>query len=173
MITNGNDPIRVNPDGDKNMLTLVVFSGDLDKILASFIIATGAAASGMKVNMFFTFWGLKLIHQEGKKVRGVNWMQRVFGWMVKPGPNNRPISRLNMGGMGAMMLKAIMKKSRIPGLKEMLQTAHSLGIKMTACSTSMGVMGIPKDNLIPEVTNIAGVASFLADAKDSAVTLFI
>jgi peroxiredoxin family protein len=158
---------------DKNGVTLVVFSGDLDKLLAAFIIATGAAASGMKVNMFFTFWGLKILQQEGKKVTGINWMQRMFGWMVKPGPDSRPISKLNMAGMGAFMLKKIMEKSKVPPLREMLATAKSLGVKLTACTTSMGVMGIPKEALIPEVDNIAGVTSFLADAKESHTTLFI
>ncbi len=165
--------IEFPADGSKNAITLVVFSGDLDKLLAAFIIATGAAASGMQVNMFFTFWGLKLIQQQGKKVRGVNWKQRMFGWMVRPGPDKRTISKLNMGGMGTAMLKQIMNKSKIPDLKEMLATANSLDVKMTACTTSMGVMGIPKENLIPEVTNVAGVTSFLVDARESSVTLFI
>ncbi len=157
----------------KDSITIVVFSGDLDKLLAAFIIATGAAASGKQVNMFFTFWGLKLLQGTKKKPKGLNLMQKMFAFMVKPGPENRPISRLNMAGMGSMMLKKIMKRSRIPSLKEMIATAKSLGVKFTACTTSMGVMGITKETLIPEVERIAKVTSFLADAEKSSTTLFI
>ncbi len=156
-----------------NAVTIIAFSGDLDKLFASFTIATGAAASGMKVNMFFTFWGLKLIQQESVKPKGLNWMQKMFGWMVKPGPEKRSLSKMNMLGAGPMMLKKLMKKSNIPSLNEMMATAKSLGVKMTACTTSMQVMGISKESLIPEVNNVAGVASFLAEAKESSMTLFI
>lgn len=158
---------------EKNMVTIVVFSGDLDKTLASFVIATGAAASGMKVNMFFTFWGLKLIQREKARPKGLDWMRRMFSFMVKAGPEKRPLSKMNMFGIGPMMMKKLMKKSNVPSLKEMLATAKSLGVKLTACSMTMGVMGVTKETLIPEVNNVAGVASFLADAKDSQITLFI
>ncbi|MBL7074198.1 DsrE/DsrF/DrsH-like family protein [candidate division KSB1 bacterium] len=155
------------------MVTIVVFSGDLDKTLASFVIATGAAASGMKVNMFFTFWGLKLIQREKARPKELDWMRRMFSFMVKAGPEKRPLSKMNMFGIGPMMMKKLMKKSNVPSLKEMLATAKSLGVKLTACSMTMGVMGVTKETLIPEVNNVAGVASFLADAKDSQITLFI
>lgn len=157
----------------KDSLTIVVFSSDLDKLLAAFIIATGAAASGKQVNMFFTFWGLKLLQQTNKKPKGLNFLQKMFAFMVKPGTDKRSISKLNMAGMGSMMLKKLMKRSRVPSLKEMIATAKSLGVKFTACTTSMGVMGITKETLISEVDNIAGVASFLADAEKSSITLFI
>ena len=157
----------------KDSVTIVAFSGDLDKLLAAFFIATGAAASGKQVNMFFTFWGLKLLQQTSKKPRGLNFLQKMFSFMVKPGPDKRSISKLNMAGMGAMMLKKLMKRSHVPSLKEMIATAKSLGVKFTACTTSMGVMGITRETLIPEVDNIAGVTSFLVDAEKSSVTLFI
>jgi peroxiredoxin family protein len=157
----------------KDSVTIVAFSGDLDKLLAAFMIATGAAASGKQVNMFFTFWGLKLLQQTKIKPKGLNFLQKMFAFMVKPGAEKRSISKLNMAGMGSMMLKKLMKRSRVPSLKEMIATAKNLGIKFTACTTSMGVMGITKETLIPEVNNIAGVTSFLADAEKSSVTLFI
>jgi len=157
----------------KDAITIVVFSGDLDKLLAAFIIATGAAASGKQVNMFFTFWGLKLLQQAKSKPRGLNWIQKMFALLVKPGTEKRPLSKLNMGGVGSIMLKKLMKRSRVPSLKEMIDIARSLGVKFTACTTSMGVMGITRETLIPEVDNIAGVTSFLADAEQSRVTLFI
>lgn len=158
---------------DKNAVTIIAFSGDLDKLFASFTIATGAAASGMKVSMFFTFWGLKLIQKEGSKPKGLNWMQKMFSWMVKPGTEKRSLSKLNMFGAGPAMLKKLMKKSKVPSLKEMMTAAKSMGVKMTACTTSMEVMGITKESLSPEVDNIAGVTSFLAEAKESSMTLFI
>jgi len=154
-------------------ITIIAFSGDLDKLLAAFIIATGAAASGKKVNMFFTFWGLKLIQQTKSRPKGLDWIRKMFAFMVKPGPDQRPISKMNMMGMGSIMLKKLMKKSKVPSLAEMITTAKTLGVKFTACTTSMGVMGITKEFLIPEVDNIAGVASFLADAEKSSVNLFI
>jgi peroxiredoxin family protein len=157
----------------KDSVTIVAFSGDLDKLLAAFMIATGAAASGKQVNMFFTFWGLKLLQQTKIKPKGLNFLQKMFAFMVKPGAEKRSISKLNMAGMGSMMLKKLMKRSRVPSLKEMIATAKNLGVKFTACTTSMGVMGITKETLIPEVDNIAGVTSFLADAEKSSVTLFI
>lgn len=157
----------------KDSLTIVAFSGDLDKLLAAFIIATGAAASGKQVNMFFTFWGLKLLQQTHKKPRGLSFLQKMFAFMVKPGTEKRSISKLNMAGMGAIMLKKLMKKSKVPSLAELVTTAKSLGVKFTACTTSMGVMGITKETLIPEVDHIAGVTSFLVDAEKSSVTLFI
>jgi len=157
----------------KDSITIVAFSGDLDKLLAAFIIATGAAASGKQVNMFFTFWGLKLLQQVDSKPKGMNLLQKMFAFMVKPGSDSRPTSKLNMAGMGPMMLKKLMKRSKVPSLKEMIATAKALGVKFTACTTSMGVMGITRETLIPEVDNIAGVASFLADAEKSSVTLFI
>jgi len=157
----------------KDSVTIVAFSGDLDKLLAAFIIATGAAASGKQVNMFFTFWGLKLLQGTKVKPKGLNFVQKMFAFMVKPGTEKRSISKLNMAGLGPMMLKKLMKKTRVPSLDELVSTAKSLGVKFTACTTSMGVMGITKKTLIPEVDNIAGVASFLADAERSSVTLFI
>ena len=123
--------------------------------------------------MFFTFWGLKLLQQTRIKPKGLHWIQKMFGFMVKPGTEKRSISKLNMAGIGAMMLKKLMKRSKIPSLKEMVDTATALDVKFTACTTSMSVMGVTKESLIPEVDHIAGVASFLADAEKSSVTLFI
>jgi len=157
----------------KNKVALVIFSGDLDKLFASFIIATGAAASGMEVSMFFTFWGLKLIQSEVSPPKGLNLLQKLFGFMLRPGPDKRTLSKMNMLGMGPVMLKKLMKKSKVPSLRELMETAKNLGVKFTACTTSMNVMGITKETLIPEVNQVAGVASFLKEANESRFTLFI
>lgn len=157
----------------KNKVAIVVFSGDLDKLLASFIIATGAAAAGMKVSMFFTFWGLKLIQQQTSGSAKMHWMKRMLGWFVKPGPDKRTLSKMNMLGLGPAMIKHLMKKSKMPSLPELMDTANSLGVRFTACSTSMEIMGVTKERLSPAVDAVAGVASFLKDAKESDFTLFI
>ncbi len=158
---------------DKNKVSLVIFSGDLDKLLASFIIATGAAASGMKVSMFFTFWGLKLIQKEGTKSSKLYWIKRLCGWLLRPGPDKRTLSQMNFLGLGPIMMKKLMKKSKVPSLRELMTSAKSLGVEFTACSTSMEIMGVTRETLIPEVERVAGVTSFLADAKQSDFTLFI
>ena len=158
---------------NKNKVAIVVFSGDLDKLLASFIIATGAAASGMKVSMFFTFWGLKLIQQKTAGGAKIHWMKKMFGWFVKPGPDKRTLSKMNMLGLGTVMMKHLMKKSKVPSLPELVDTAKALGVQFTACSTSMEIMGVPKDQLSPVVDSVAGVTSFLKDARESDFTLFI
>jgi peroxiredoxin family protein len=158
---------------NKNKVALVVFSGDLDKLLASFIIATGAAASGMQVSMFFTFWGLKLIQQKSAGAAKIHWMKRMLGWFVKPGPDQRTLSKMNMLGLGPAMIKHLMKKSKVPSLAELMETAKALGVKFTACTTSMEIMGVTKDRLSPQVDAVAGVTSFLKDARESDFTLFI
>lgn len=158
---------------NKNKVAIVVFSGDLDKLLASFIIATGAAASGMKVSMFFTFWGLKLIQQKTTGATPIHWMKRMFGWFVKPGPDKRTLSKLNLLGLGPVMIQHLMKKSKVPSLAELMATAKALGVHFTACSTSMEIMGVTKDRLSSQVDAVAGVTSFLKDARESDFTLFI
>jgi peroxiredoxin family protein len=158
---------------DKNKVALVIFSGDLDKLLAGFIIATGAAASGMKVSMFFTFWGLKLIQKEGVKPQKLYWIKRLFGWILRSGPDKRTLSQMNFLGLGPVLIKKLMKRSKVPSLRELMTSAKALGVEFTACTTSMEIMGVSKETLIPEVNRIAGVTSFLADAKQSDFTLFI
>jgi peroxiredoxin family protein len=154
--------------------TIVVFSGEFDKALASFVIATGAAAAGMDVTMFFTFWGLNIIKKNRGPIRGAkNWMQKMMGMMNRGGSLRLPLSKFNMGGMGKMMMKKIMKGQNVQMLEEMMADAADLGVKMIACKMSMDVMGVGKDDLIPEVSEVVGVASYINDAKNSKINLFI
>lgn len=154
-------------------VTIVVLSGDMDRAMAAFIIATGAAAMGMKVTMFFTFWGLNIIRKQGATSSAKDWLRRAFGWMNKGGAANLPLSRFHFGGLGTIMMKKVMKDNRMPGIPELLETAQDLGVKMIACTTTLGMMGISKDTLIDGVDQLAGVSTYLAEARHGNVNLFI
>jgi len=154
--------------------TIVVFSGEFDKVLASFVIANGAAASGMDVTMFFTFWGLNVIKKNTGPIKGAkNWMQKMMGMMNRGGYSRLPLSKFHMAGIGKVMMKKIMKGQNVQNLEDMMKDASDLGVKMLACNMSMDVMGIDKEDLIPEVNEIVGVASYIAEAKNSKINLFI
>lgn len=154
-------------------VTLVLLSGDMDKAMAAFIIATGAAAMGMHVTMFFTFWGLNVIRKQGSTSSAKDLLRRMFGMLNKGGADNLPLSRFNFGGLGTNMMKKVMKDNRMPGVPELIETAQDLGVKMIACTTTLGLVGISKDTLIEGVDQLAGVSTYLAEAKDGSVNLFI
>ena len=154
--------------------TIVVFSGDLDKVLAAFVIATGCAAQGMEVTMFYTFWGLNAVKKDKGPIAGAkNWMQKMMGMMNRGGISRLPLSKFNMAGMGRSMMKKLMKKTNVASLSEMLAMARDLDVKMWACKMSMDVMGVAKEDLIPEVDKIVGVAAYAAEAQQSKINLFI
>ncbi len=154
-----------------NKLSMVVFSGDMDKVMAALIIATGAAASGMDVTMFFTFWGLKAI-QDGR-LTGKGLFGRMLGLMNRGGIDAIGPSRFNFGGVGRWMMKTMMKQKNVASLRELLDTAIELGVKLIPCDMSMEVLEIGRDKLIPQTTEPVGVASFLEEATHSKITLFI
>jgi len=154
-------------------VTIVLLSGDMDKAMAAFIIATGAAAMGMQVTMFFTFWGLNVIRKEGTTSAAKDFLRKAFGWLNKGGAKNLPLSRFHFGGLGSIMMKKVMKDNRMPSVPELLETAQDLGVKMIACTTTLGLLGISKDTLIEGIDELAGVTTYLAEAKDGAVNLFI
>ncbi|MBM3179620.1 MAG: hypothetical protein FJZ86_04625 [Chloroflexi bacterium] len=156
----------------KNKLTLVVLSGDLDKVMASYIIATGAAAAGMEVVMFFTFWGLKAIQRDGV-FTGKGLFGKMLGVMNRGGLNAIGPSRLNMGGMGRWMFKLMMKQKGVTQLPELRQAAIDLGVQMLPCQMSMDVMEITRDHFIPEAAEPVGVATMLEHASESSIQFFI
>ncbi len=160
--------------GAENKLTMIVFSGDLDKQLAAMIIATGAAAMGMKVVLFFTFWGTAALRAERKNVGGKNFMGKMFGMMLPKGRNKLKLSQMNMAGMGTAMMKGLMKKKNVASLGEMYDLAAQLAVKIYACQMSMDLMGFTKEELIdyPEL-EVCGVATMLSHAKESAIQFFI
>ena len=151
---------------------LVVFSGDLDRVLAAFVIATGAAASGLETSMFFTFWGLSVLKKKGAKAAGKGLKQRMFALMTPTGSEGLGTSQLNFFGMGATMLRSMMKEQGIASLEELMGMARELGVKMTACTMSMDAMGIAKEELVGGL-EYGGVAAFMADASRARVSLFI
>jgi peroxiredoxin family protein len=158
---------------EKERVTLVIFSGELDKALAAFNIAIGAASMGMEVSMFFTFWGLNVIkrNEGGIKSRGV--MRRMLNFMNRGGAKRLHLSKFHMLGVGTWMIKRLMKDINYPQLDELMAMANGMGVKFIACTTSMGMMGISKEAFIPEVDSFAGVATYLAEAKEGKVNLFI
>jgi peroxiredoxin family protein len=160
--------------GTKDQLSMVVFSGDLDKILAAMIIATGAAAYDMKVKLFFTFWAISAMRDPKKNGKGKNLIEKMFGMMLPRGAGKVKLSNMNMAGMGTEMIKGIMKKHKVASLPEMFKTAGELGVEINICEMSMNLMGFKKEEMIdyPGV-NICGVATFLSDAQESKIQLFI
>jgi peroxiredoxin family protein len=154
-------------------VTIVLLSGDMDKAMAAFIIATGAAAMGMQVTMFFTFWGLNVIRKPGASSSAKDFLRRAFGFLNKGGADTLPLSKFNFGGMGTAMMKKVMKDNRMPAVPELIQTALDLDVKLIACTTTLGLLGISKETLIDGVDQLAGVSTYLAEAKDGAVNLFI
>ena len=160
--------------GAENKLTMIVLSGSLDKHLAAMIIATGAAAMGMKVVMFYTFWGLPALRAADKKVNGKSFMGKMFGMMLPKGRNKLTLSQMNMAGMGTAMMKGLMKKKNVASLDEMYEVAAQLSVKIYACQMSMDLMEIRREEMIdyPEL-EVCGVATMLAHAKESAIQFFI
>lgn len=150
--------------------TLVVFSGEMDKIMAAFIIATGAAAAGMETTMFFTFWGLQALKKKKKTGKGL--FGKMLGLFLKDLSKIGP-SKMNFGGIGRWMFKKMMMAKNVTPLEELRKLAIDLGIKLIACQMSMDVMEISREDLIDEVTAVAGVATYIKEAKDSNITLFI
>jgi peroxiredoxin family protein len=154
--------------------SIIVFSGEFDKVLAAFVLANGAAASGMDVTMFFTFWGLNVIKKNKGPIKGAkNWMQKMMGIMNRGGYSRLALSKFNMGGIGKAMMSKIMKGEKVQSLEEMIADAADLGVNFLACKMSMDVMGVCKEDLIPEVKDIVGVATYIANAKNCAINLFI
>ena len=160
--------------GASNRLSMVVFSGDLDKILAALIIATGAVAMGMQVVLFFTFWATPVLRDQGKKGKGKNFMGKMFGFMLPKGAKKLKLSQMNMAGMGTAMMKRLMKKKNVASVEQMMEMAGQLGVQINICEMSMDLMGFKREEMI-DYPNMkyCGVATFIADAKDSKIQMFV
>lgn len=158
----------------EDKLSMIVFSGDLDKALAAFIIATGATAMGMDVVMFFTFWGTPVLRDKTKKVGGKDFMSKMFGSMLPTGTSDVKLSKMNMGGMGTAMMKSLMKKKNVASLDDLIPLADELGVRIFVCEMSMDLMGFKREEMI-QYSNMdfCGVAKFLEEASNSKVQLFL
>ena len=155
----------------EDRVALVVFSGDLDRVLAAFIIATGAAAMGQQVSMFFTFWGLSVLKKDSQ-LSGKTLFQKMMALMSPGSSKSLPVSQMNYFGVGAKMLRSMMKEKNVSSLEEMISLARELGVRMIACEMSRDVMGIKESELVAGLES-GGVASFLADSLKSRTSLFI
>lgn len=151
--------------------TLLIFSDDMDKAFAAFVIANGAAAMDSPVTLFFAFWGLNILRKPASS-KGKDLLSKMFGFMMPRGPSQLKLSRMNMMGMGSATMKYVMRKKKVMFLPELIASAREQGVRLVACSMSMEVMGIRKDELIDGV-EIGGVGTFLAAAEKSNMTLFI
>lgn len=164
--------LTIKPSDQKNGATLVVFSGDLDKAIAAFIIATGAASMGKSVTMFFTFWGINILKRKDKPRVKKETVEKMFDFMLPNNTENLSLSKMNMAGFGTKMIKHIMKKKNVDDIDTLIENAIHMGVKVIACSMSMDLMGIKEEELIHGV-EFAGVATYLSASDDSTLNLFI
>jgi peroxiredoxin family protein len=167
-----------NPEAEtkapaKEKMTLVVFSGELDKALAAFILATTGASMGMDVTMFFTFWGLNILKKNEGPAGGKGIMKKMLNILNRGGSRRLKLSHFHMFGIGTGMMKQFMKENKLPSIDEFIQMAKDMGVKMVPCSTSCGVMGIGEGAFRPETGDMVGAAFFLNEARQSKVSLFI
>jgi peroxiredoxin family protein len=163
--------VHVEGQVAEDRVALVVFSGDLDRVLAAFVIATGAAAMGQQVSMFFTFWGLSVLKRD-KQLSGKTLFQKMMALMSPGSSKSLPVSQMNYFGVGAKMLRSMMKEKNVNSLEEMIALARELGVRMIACEMSRDLMGIKESELVAGL-ECGGVASFLADSLKSRTNLFI
>lgn len=158
----------------QDKLSMIVFSGDMDKVLAAFVIATGATAMGLDVVMFFTFWGTPVLRDKGKSAGGKDLMAKMFGSMLPKGTGEVKLSKMNMGGMGTAMMKRLMKQKNVASLEQMLEMAEELGVRIFVCEMSMDLMGFKREEMVAyEGLDYCGVAKFLEEAQESRIQLFI
>jgi peroxiredoxin family protein len=160
-------------EAEKEKLTIVVFSGELDKALAAFIIATTGASMGMDVTMFFTFWGLNIIKKNEAGMSGKGFKQKMFSLLNRGGTKRLKLSKFHMFGLGTWMMKLVMKENRYPSIEEFITIAKDMGVKLIPCSTTCGMFGLTENSFRGGVEGIAGAAFFLNEARQSKVTLFI
>jgi peroxiredoxin family protein len=158
---------------EKEKLAIVMFSGDLDRALAGFILATTAASMGMEVSMYFTFWGLNIIKKNEGGIRSKGLMRKMLNFMNRGGSRRLKLSKFNMLGLGTWMMKRLMRETHMPSIDEFITMAKNMGVKLIPCTTTCGVMGLPEDAFRSEANSLAGAAYFLGEARNSKVALFI
>jgi peroxiredoxin family protein len=164
---------RESETRDPNMFTLIAWGGDLDRIWPTTILATTAAASGMDVAVFFTFWGLFPLVREQKRLTGTNWMNRGLSMMNRGSAAHAGLSKLNMAGMGPMMMRKLADKTGVAPPEELLEMAADLDVKLWPCQMTMDLMGLKREDLIDGLDECVGAATALERMKRSAISLFI
>jgi peroxiredoxin family protein len=157
---------------EKEKSTIVLFSGELDKAIAAFIIANGAAAYDHEVTIFFTFWGLNTLRKDQQVPVKKGFLEKMFGKMMPRGADKLGLSKMNFAGMGPKMIKHVMKKHNALTLPQLIELAQEQGVKLVACTMTMDLLGLQKEELLDGI-EYAGVAAYLGDAADAKVNLFI
>ncbi|PWU67667.1 DsrE/DsrF/DrsH-like family protein [Gracilibacillus dipsosauri] len=157
---------------EKGKTTIVLFSGDYDKAMAAYIIANGAAAYDHEVTIFHTFWGLNALRKNEKIDVKKGFMEKMFGKMMPKGADKMGLSKMNFAGIGPKMIKNVMKKHNVMSLPNLIEMAQEQEVKLVACTMTMDLLGLQKEELLDDI-DYAGVAAYLADAKDGHVNLFI
>jgi peroxiredoxin family protein len=160
-------------NGQAKKMTIVAWSGTLDKAWPTLILATTAAASGMDVAVFFTFWGLRILQKNNKRLTGRNWKQRMLSFMNRGGTDHLGLSKLNMGGMGPLMMRQLAKEHKIADPQELLQIAQELGVKLWPCQMTMDLMGLRNDDFIDGLPETVGAATAIQRMSESEINLFI
>ncbi|MGQ9520634.1 MAG: DsrE/DsrF/DrsH-like family protein [Candidatus Fervidibacter sp.] len=162
---------QISGELPENRISIIVFSGDLDKVLPAFIISTGAAAMGMEASLFFTFWGLNALKKQ-RDLSSKGFLEKMFALMMPVGTEGLGLSKMNFFGIGAKLMRVLMKRKQVASLEELAQMAREMGVKIIACQMSMDVLGIKREELWDGI-EVGGVATFLAEAAKSKATLFI
>lgn len=152
--------------------TIILFSGDMDKAMAAFIIANGAASFGHDVTMFFTFWGLNALRKDERVPVKKGLLEKAFGKMMPRGVEKFGLSKMNFAGLGPIMIKHVMKKHQTPSLPELIEMAKEQGVKLVACTMTMHLLGLQKEELIDGL-EYGGVGTYIGDASERNVNLFI
>jgi peroxiredoxin family protein len=160
------------PNGQKKM-TIIAWSGTLDKAWPTLILATTAAASGIDVAVFFTFWGLRILQRNDKRTTGRNWKQRMLSIFNRGGTDHLGLSKLQMGGMGPTMMRQLAREHKVAEPTELLDLAQQLGVKLWPCQMTMDLMGLKKEDFIDGLPDVVGAATAIERMSESDINLFI
>ncbi len=162
-----------NGNGHQKKMTLIAWSGDLDKSWPTLILATTAAASGMDVAVFFTFWGLRILQRNDKRTTGRNWKQKALSLMNRGGTDHLGLSKLNFAGAGPLMMRQLAREYKVAEPTELLQMAQELGVKLWPCQMTMDLMGLRREDLIDGLEETVGAATAIQRMSESDIQLFI
>ncbi|MBI2860446.1 MAG: DsrE/DsrF/DrsH-like family protein [Chloroflexi bacterium] len=163
----------MDKEKEKEKLTIVMFSGDLDRALAGFMLATTGASMGMDVNMYFTFWGLDILKKNDGRIRSKGILRKALHFIDRGGPSRLRLSNFHLFGLGTRAMRRLMKESKVPTIEQFITMAQEMGVKMIPCNTTCKVMGLPEDAFRDGISPMAGAAFFLGEARKSQVVLFI
>ena len=169
----GPAPASTNGGGGPKKMTIIAWSGTLDKAWPTLILATTAAASGMDVAVFFTFWGLRILQKNTKRTTGRNWKQKMLSVFNRGGADHLGLSKLQMGGMGPMMMRQLARQHKVAEPAELLEMAQQLGVKLWPCQMTMDLMGLKREDLVDGLSDTVGAATAIQRMSDSEINLFI